>query len=141
MEGWDCPIKRIVDETQYNIIKESDKQILQTVWREGINVNKDELIRALEYDRHQYEKGYADGWAARQIDIDILKNEFIKDLNDAKSWLCLAQKNRDKEDMIRADAVVATYEACIKAIDWCGLNTYDLNNLPVAQKQGEQDDS
>ena len=81
MEGWDCPIKRIVDETQYNIIKESDKQILQAVWREGINVNQNELIRALEYDRHQYEKGYADGWAARQIDIDIF-DEILNKLNE-----------------------------------------------------------
>jgi hypothetical protein len=29
----------------------------------GIYVNKDELIKALQYDRKQYDKGFADGIA------------------------------------------------------------------------------
>ena len=29
----------------------------------GFNVNKEELVKALIYDRKQYEKGYADGYA------------------------------------------------------------------------------
>lgn len=28
----------------------------------GINVNKDELLKALQYDRNQYAKGYEDGF-------------------------------------------------------------------------------
>ena len=35
--------------------------ILRAVQRYGINVDKDELIRALQYDRDQYEKGYSNG--------------------------------------------------------------------------------
>lgn len=34
--------------------------ILRAVQKYGINVDKDELLRALQYDRGQYEKGYAD---------------------------------------------------------------------------------
>lgn len=37
--------------------------ILKAVQRYGINVDKEELIRALEYDRGQYKKGYRDGKA------------------------------------------------------------------------------
>lgn len=36
-------------------------EILKAVKRVGVNVDKDELLKALEYDRGQYEKGYADG--------------------------------------------------------------------------------
>lgn len=34
--------------------------ILRAVQKYGINVDKEELIRALQYDREQYNKGYAD---------------------------------------------------------------------------------
>lgn len=34
--------------------------ILRAVQKYGINVDKDELLRALQYDRGQYKKGYAD---------------------------------------------------------------------------------
>lgn len=37
--------------------------ILRAVQSYGINVDKEELIRALQYDRDQYNKGYADGKA------------------------------------------------------------------------------
>ena len=35
--------------------------ILRAVQKVGINVDKEELTRALQYDRDQYEKGYEDG--------------------------------------------------------------------------------
>ncbi len=38
-----------------------EKGIVKAVQKQDINVDKEELIRALEYDRGQYEKGYADG--------------------------------------------------------------------------------
>ena len=34
--------------------------ILRAVQRYGINVDKEELLKALQYDRGQYEKGYKD---------------------------------------------------------------------------------
>jgi hypothetical protein len=38
-----------------------DGDILRAVQSYGINVDKEELIRALQYDRGQYYKGYEDG--------------------------------------------------------------------------------
>ena len=38
-----------------------DDMVYRGVVRAGVTVDKDELIRALQYDRQQYEKGYADG--------------------------------------------------------------------------------
>ena len=43
--------------------KQMEGDILRAVQRYGINVDKEELIRALQYDREQYEKGYADAKA------------------------------------------------------------------------------
>lgn len=35
--------------------------VIRAVQEVGITVDKDELLKALAYDRDQYEKGYADG--------------------------------------------------------------------------------
>lgn len=43
--------------------------ILRAIQRYGINVDKEELLRALQYDRGQYEKGYADGKADAMADL------------------------------------------------------------------------
>ena len=40
---------------------ETDTMVIQGVARAGVHVDKDELIKALEYDRGQYEKGFHDG--------------------------------------------------------------------------------
>ena len=38
-----------------------DDKIYAATVNVGINVDRDELVRALQYDRGQYEKGYVDG--------------------------------------------------------------------------------
>lgn len=38
-----------------------EDEILKAVQKVGIQVDKDELFKALEYDREQYKKGYHDG--------------------------------------------------------------------------------
>lgn len=42
-----------------------EEGIYSAIERVNIKVKKDELLRALAYDRHQYEKGYADALADR----------------------------------------------------------------------------
>ncbi len=55
------PIEIFCENTLKDIVKQQDDYIFQEVQRIGVSVDKDELIRALQYDREQYEKGYADG--------------------------------------------------------------------------------
>ena len=58
--SYDSPIeivKKIQKEYEINVVN----NVLKYVQQYGINVDKDELIKALKYDRQQYEKGYADG--------------------------------------------------------------------------------
>lgn len=51
------------------IQRELDNFILNEIRKYDVKVDKEELVKALKYDRNQYEKGYADGKkeAAREI--------------------------------------------------------------------------
>ena len=51
------PIETILGEVQTKY----DNEVMKAVQKVGINVDKDELIKALEYDRGQYKQGYEDG--------------------------------------------------------------------------------
>lgn len=55
--------------------------ILRAVQSYYPNVDKEELLRALQYDRNQYEKGYADGKADAMASIVLCKDckFFIQD--------------------------------------------------------------
>ncbi|MBQ7975952.1 MAG: hypothetical protein IJ300_09740 [Clostridia bacterium] len=50
-----------VDNAIMQMKKQQEDYIFQAISNVGVNVDKDELIRALQYDRGQYEKGYRDG--------------------------------------------------------------------------------
>lgn len=45
-----------------------ENNIFEAVCNVGVSVDKDELVKALQYDRGQYEKGYADGLCHRTDD-------------------------------------------------------------------------
>ncbi len=43
-----------------------ENDIIKTVQRYGITVDKGELIKALQYDRNQYNQGYKDGYSTAE---------------------------------------------------------------------------
>lgn len=45
---------------QEQVQQDRDRKIIESIWECGIEVNKEELIKALKYDRDQYTKGYND---------------------------------------------------------------------------------
>lgn len=51
------PIEVIYDSVQTAF----EGEVMKAVQRVNINVNKEELVKALQYDRDQYAKGYIDG--------------------------------------------------------------------------------
>ena len=66
--SYESPICVEFEKVARNIIEKQDSYIVQETQRiTGVKVDKDELIKALQYDRSQYEKGYMDG------EIDTLK--------------------------------------------------------------------
>lgn len=58
---YESPIELIVEDIGHQIAKQLDEEIYQAVLHYVPNIDKSELLRALKYDRNQYEKGYADG--------------------------------------------------------------------------------
>lgn len=51
------PIEILADQIRL----EQDENVYKAVLKQNIVVDKDQLIRALRYDRDQYDKGYRDG--------------------------------------------------------------------------------
>ena len=70
------PIKLLVTEIQHQIVKQQDEEIYKAVLNYVPNVDKEELIRALQYDRDQYEKGYADAKAAIKEFAEDVAHQF-----------------------------------------------------------------
>lgn len=59
---YESPITQFVDKVITQIIKtEEDNLVYEVQQATGYDINKEELIKALRYDRDQYQKGYEDG--------------------------------------------------------------------------------
>lgn len=70
---WESPIEAI----QTEIRTEFEDNCLKAVQSYGFLINKEELVKALNYDRNQYEKGYSDGYAEAINDfVERLKEEY-----------------------------------------------------------------
>lgn len=68
---YESPIKitQIYEQTGSELVEQQEAYIFSVVKRMYVDVDKDELIKALAYDRGQYDKGYIDGRAARDAEI------------------------------------------------------------------------
>ena len=72
---YESPLTKITmmcDDIADQIIKQEEDKIVYEVRQAiGYNIDKQELVKALQYDRGQYQKGYADAMAV----IDDIKAE------------------------------------------------------------------
>lgn len=58
---YESPIAKIYGEIHDEIIRKDEEHLMTVVTQNvGYQVDKDELIKALRYDREQYTKGYSD---------------------------------------------------------------------------------
>lgn len=57
--SWESPIDVIYED----VATQFEGEVLKAVQRCEIKVDKEELIKALAYDRKQYEQGYGNGYA------------------------------------------------------------------------------
>ncbi len=70
--SYKSPIEIIYLDDEFRVetaVVSMEETIIKAVQSYDINIDKDELIKALSYDRGQYEKGYADGRADRGAEI------------------------------------------------------------------------
>ena len=73
-----APIELITRDIVRQFVERVDGEVFNTVTQYGIHVDKEELLKALAYDREQYEKGYGDGYRAA-------KDEIVR-CKDCKFW-------------------------------------------------------
>lgn len=73
-------ISSFTNDTAYKIKTETDNLIMEAVYNVVVNVDKAELIKALEYDRDQYEKGYRDGKEDATTRAPVFRKYYALDL-------------------------------------------------------------
>jgi len=91
--AYESPIEKIFGEIHNEVMRKDEENLMTVVSQTvGYTVDRTELLKALQYDRQQYEKGYAD--AER-----ICKNKWIpvskrlpKDCTAVLIW-CPERKN------------------------------------------------
>ena len=66
--GYESPIN-IFQQLQTAVTENVDKQVYTAIQQVGVVVNKDELIKAINYDRNQYEEGYKNGYMKAKEDL------------------------------------------------------------------------
>ena len=71
---WISPIEIIEGDIELRL----EDTVFKAVQSVGIKVNKDELLKALAYDRRQYEKGYANG-------VEDAESKIVR-CKDCKWW-------------------------------------------------------
>ena len=59
---YESPISIIQKDLQFQFEQQLENEIYKAVQEYEIVVDKEELIKALSYDRNQYEKGHIDGY-------------------------------------------------------------------------------
>lgn len=65
--NYESPITKIEQEITSQIVKTEEKELTYEVKKAiGYSIEKEELIKALQYDRQQYDKGYNDGYNANK---------------------------------------------------------------------------
>lgn len=58
--SWESPITKVTNGLSMEIEKTIEGEVVKAVQKVGVVVDKAELLRALTYDRNQYNKGYED---------------------------------------------------------------------------------
>ena len=102
------PISLCIQSITQDMCDQQEKDVLHAVMKCGVEVDREELIKALKYDREQYEKGYADGRADAQKWISVEER-----LPEAYSTVLVVYKDAYGETSVGA-SILCNYA------DWIG---------------------
>lgn len=58
---YESPINLVVQDIETQMVQKEEQMILEAIRKCDVVVDKNELIKAINYDRNQYSKGYKDG--------------------------------------------------------------------------------
>lgn len=75
MEGWVSPVELIFKKISTDFNESVDDKIQEVIEFElGAKIDQDEFIKAINYDREQYKKGYQNGYERRDKEIVRCEN-------------------------------------------------------------------
>lgn len=81
--SYESPIDIVLGEMQFKF----EQDVMKAIQSYGICVDRDELIKALQYDRHQYEKGFADACKLNTQGEWISVDERLPELKEeVRTW-------------------------------------------------------
>lgn len=78
--NWESPITKIYGDIHNKILRQDEENYIYAITQAiGYEVDKEELIRALQYDREQYDKGYNDGVKETFVEeLEKIREEMIE---------------------------------------------------------------
>jgi hypothetical protein len=87
---YESPIELLITDVQNQIVKQQDEEIYKAVLHYIPKVDREELLRALQYDRQQYEKGYRDGQ----------RDAFATENNVGGKWIPVSERLPEDEKLV-----------------------------------------
>ena len=76
MYNYESPIHTYTERVARELANNLDGEVITAVIRCGVSVDKDELIRALKYERDQYNKGYQDAIHDRDL-VEVVHGRWV----------------------------------------------------------------
>ncbi len=78
MSGYESPVRMIVGEMETKM----EADTMSVIQRYGIDVDKEELIKALNYDREQYDIGFREGYNKGMEAAQSIIDKFVGYLDE-----------------------------------------------------------
>lgn len=125
---WECPIQMIAEDITKDMMQKQDELLMESVHRIGFNIDKDELLKALNYDRNQYRKGYADGRLERDSEINLAR------------WIPVEERNPEIDmSYPHSECYLVTYEdGALDVARWSNVNPFWTDHVTEPRWWGQQ---
>lgn len=120
MTMYESPINLFVSDIATSIDKRIEEVTVNAIQNLGIDIDKDELVKALNYDRKQYGEGYEDGYMDGEI---TGRKDVVEELTEKLTKL------------LSADSPYVFYD---NDHGYC-INTEDVLNLLIDERKGESE--
>lgn len=87
--NWESPITKIYGEIHNEIVRQDEENYMCAIEQAiGYEVDKEELIKALQYDREQYDKGYRDGVKETvKAALEEINSEIFSEIMDSRDHI------------------------------------------------------